>query len=133
MSLPSPITPFNHSSNNSDDFPSCGGRNRCMSQAGFRGFHESRGESRSDVHEESEAFSAGAVRRCGGRGGEDKGEDPMKKKLGGLLLCAALGGCVSTEGDDHQSQFMSHVGPGGGPVACGPGGCGSMPSQGRAL
>src|SRR5205823_9256289 len=46
---------------------------------------------------------------------------------------AALGGSASTERDDHQSQFMSHVGPGGAPVACGAGGCPSTPYQARAM
>src|SRR5437879_4788493 len=47
----------------------------------------------------------------------------MKKRLGGLLLLAALGGCVESQ----PGSFMSNAGPQAGPQ-CGPGGC----SQGGA-
>src|SRR5262249_58978683 len=50
-----------------------------------------------------------------GSGGEG---ETMKKRLGGLLLLAALGGCVSSQ----PGSFMSNVGPGGAPP-CGQGGC----------
>ena len=40
-----------------------------------------------------------------------KGE-AMKKRLGGLVLLAALGGCVNSQ----PGSYMSNVGPGGAPV-----------------
>ncbi|MBI1916291.1 MAG: hypothetical protein HYS12_16405 [Planctomycetes bacterium] len=42
----------------------------------------------------------------------------MKKRIGGLLLLAALSGCVSSQ----PGSFMCNVGPGGAPP-CGQGGC----------
>src|SRR5438128_173159 len=40
-----------------------------------------------------------------------KGE-AMKKRLGGLVLLAALGGCTSSQ----PGSYMSNVGPGGAPI-----------------
>src|SRR5437588_8042220 len=42
----------------------------------------------------------------------------MKRRIGGLLLLTALGGCVSSQ----PGSFMSNVGPGGAPPPC-QGGC----------
>lgn len=54
----------------------------------------------------------------------------MKKRLGGLALLAALGGCVNSQ----PGSYMSHVGPGGAPVnqqgSCAGGACQPRPVPG---